>query len=77
MSNSTFRLAFIRNKIRDTLQSAFLKTALLSELSTSSPDAELVMKMVEKVQPIRTAAIQPQPMQPVQPVPIQGQQVAM
>ena len=74
-------MASIRRKIRNTFQSAALKTALLTELSTSSPDAELVVKMVERVQPTRTAVIQPTPqpvqaVQPVlQPVPVPVQQV--
>ena len=74
----TFRLAFIRKKIRTTFKSQALRTALLTELNTRGPDSELIVKMVERVQVIRPAVIQPvqpipQPAQaaPVQPVPAQ------
>ena len=62
--NHTFRMAFIRRKIRTTFQSNTLKAALLAELSNGGPDLELVVKMVERVQVTRTAVVQP--MQPVQ-----------
>ena len=60
----TFRLAFIRRKIR---------TALLTELNTRGPDSELIVRMVEKVPITRQAVVQPvQPIpQPAQPVPAQ------
>ena len=74
----TFRLAFIRRKIRETFQSNALRTALLAELNNRGPDSELVIKMIEKIQVTRTAIVQPvqpipQPAQgaPVQPVPVQ------
>ena len=74
----TFRLAFIRRKIRTTCQSHALRTALLTELNTRGPDSELIVKMVERVQVTRTAVVQPmqpipQPAQaaPAQPVPAQ------
>ena len=71
--NHTFRMAFIRRKIRATFQSNALKAALLAELSNRSPDSELVVKMIERVQVTRTAVVQTvQPIpQPVQPVPAQ------
>ena len=74
----TFRLAFIRRKIRTTFKSLALRTALLTELNTRGPDSELIVKMVERVQVTRPAVVQPvqpilQPAQaaPVQPVPAQ------
>ena len=74
----TFRLAFIRRKIRTAFKSHALRTALLTELNTRGPDSELIVKMVERVQVTRPAVVQPgqpipQPAQaePVQPVPAQ------
>ena len=74
----TFRMAFIRRKIRATFPSNALKAALLAELSNRGPDSELVVKMIEGVQVTRTAVVQPvqpipQPAQtaPAQPVPAQ------
>ena len=78
----TFRLAFIRRKIRTTFQSNALRTALLAELNNRGPDSELIVKMIERVQVNRTAVVQPvqsipQPAQaaPAQPVPAQPAQV--
>ena len=74
----TFRLAFIRRKIRTAFESHAVRTALLTELNTRGPDSELIVKMVERVPIIRPAVVQPvqpipQPAQadPVQPVPAQ------
>ena len=74
----TFRLAFIRRKIRATFQSNALKAALLAELNNRGPDSDLVVKMIERVQVTKTAVVQPvqpipQPAQtaPAQPVPAQ------
>ena len=74
----TFRMAFIRRKIRATFQSNALKAALLAEHSNRGPDSELVVKMIERVQVTRTAVVRPvqpipQPSQaaPAQPVPAQ------
>ena len=69
----TFRLAFIRRKIRTTFKSQAVRTALLTELNTRGPDSELIVRMVEKVPITRQAVVQPvQPMpQPAQPVPVQ------
>ena len=74
----TFRLAFIRRKIRTTFKSHALRTALSTELNTRGPDSELIVKMVERIQVTRPAVVQPvqpipQPAQaaPVQPVPAQ------
>ena len=69
----TFRLAFIRKKIRTAFKSQAVRTALLAELNTRGPDSELIVRMVEKVPITRQAVVQPiQPMpQPAQPVPVQ------
>ena len=74
----TFRLAFIRRKIRSTFQSHALRKALLTELNNRGPDSELIVNMIERVQVTRTAVVQPvqpilQPAQatPVQPIPEQ------
>ena len=74
----TFRLAFIRRKIRATFQSNALRTALLAEFNNRGLDSELIVKMIERVQVSRTAVVQPvqpipQPAQvaPAQPVPAQ------
>ena len=74
----TFRLTFIRRKIRTTFQSNALRTALLAELNNRGPDSELIVKMIERVQVTRKAVVQPvkpipQPAQtaPAQPVPAQ------
>ena len=69
----TFRLAFIRRKIRTAFKSQAVRTALLIELNTRGPDSELIVKMVERVPITRQAVVQPvQPIpQPAQPVPAQ------
>ena len=69
----TFRLAFIRRKIRTAFKSQAVRTALLTELNMRGPDSELKVRMVEKVPITRQAVVQPvQPIpQPAQPVPAQ------
>ena len=74
----TFRLAFIRRKIRTTFKSQAVRTALLAELDARGPDSEVKVRMVEKIPTIRQAAVQPvqpipKPVQPaaVQPMPVQ------
>ena len=69
----TFRLAFIRRKIRTAFKSQAVRTALLTELNTRGPDSELIVRMVERVPITRQAVVQPvQPIhQPAQPVPVQ------
>ena len=69
----TFRLAFIRRKIRTAFRSQAVRTALLTELNTRGPDSELIVRMVERVPITRQAVVQPvQPIpQPAQPVPAQ------
>ena len=69
----TFRLAFIRRKIRTTFKSQAVRRALLEELNTKGPDSEVIVKMVERIPTTRQAVVQPiQPMpQPVQPAAVQ------
>ena len=80
----TFRLAFIRRKIRTTFKSQAVRTALLAELNTRRPDSEVIVRMVEKIPTTRQAVVQPvqpipqpaqpaadQPMPAVQPIPVQ------
>ena len=74
----TFRLAFIRRKIRTTFKSQAVRTALLTELNTRGPDSEVIVRMVEKIPTTKQAVVQPvqpipQPAQPaaVQPMPAQ------
>ena len=74
----TFRLAFIRRKIRTTFKSQAVRTALLTELNSRGPDSEVIVRMVEKIPTTRQAVVQPvqpipQPAQPaaVQPMPAQ------
>ena len=74
----TFRLAFIRRKIRTPFKSQAVRTALLAELNTRGPDSEVIVRMVEKIPTTRQAVVQPvqpipQPAQPtaVQPMPAQ------
>ena len=79
----TFRLAFIRRKIRTTFISQAVRTALLTELNTRGPDSEVIVRMVEKIPTTRQAVVHPvqpmpQPAQPaaVQPIPAQPVQLA-
>ena len=79
----TFRLAFIRRKIRTTFKSQAVRTALLTELNIGGPDSEVIVRMVEKIPTTRQAVVQPvqpmpQPAQPaaVQPIPAQPLQPA-
>ena len=69
----TFRLAFIRRKIRTAFKSQTIRTALLTELNTRGPGSELIVKMVERVPITRQAVVQPVQLirQPAQPVPAQ------
>ena len=77
-NDHTFRLAFVRRKIRTTFKSQAVRTALLDELNTRGPDSEVIVRMVEKMPTNRPAVVQPvqsspQPAQPaaVQPMPAQ------
>ena len=75
----TFRLAFIRRKIRTTFKSQAVRTALLAELNNRGPDSEVIVKMVEKIPTTRQAIVQPvqpipQPAQPAADQPMPAQQ---
>ena len=68
----TFRLAFIRRKIRTAFKSQAVRTALLTELNTRGPQP------VQPIpQPAQLVPAQPLPVQPVpaQPAPVQLAQV--
>ena len=62
-SIKTFRLAFLRKRIRTTFKSEALRTALLGELD-GGEDAALVIQMIERVRPASAT-----PVQVVAPVP--------
>ena len=75
-SDCTFRLAFVRRKIRTAFKSQAVRSALLDELNTKGPDSEVIVKMVERLPTSKPAVVQPvqptpQTAQPdiVQPVP--------
>ena len=77
----TFRLAFIRRKIRTTFKSQTVRTTLLAELNTRGPDSEVIVKMVERIPTTRQAVVQPvqpipQPAQPAADQPMPAQPVA-
>ena len=72
----TFRLAFVRRKIRTAFKSQAVRSALLDELNTKGPDSEVIVKMIERLPTSKPAVVQPvqptpQTAQPaiVQPVP--------
>ena len=87
-SDRTFRLAFVRRKIRTAFKSHAVRSALLEELNSKGPDSEVIVKMVERLPTSKPAVVQPvqptpQTAQPgiVQPVPapvavVQPNQVA-
>ena len=75
-SDRTFRLAFVRRKIRTAFKSQAVRSVLLDELNTKGPDSEVTVKMVERLPTSKPAVVQPvqptpQTAQPdiVQPVP--------
>ena len=70
-SDHTFRLAFVRKKIRTAFKSQAVRSALLDELNTRGPDSEVIVKMVERIPTSRPAVVQPVQPTPaiVQPVP--------
>ena len=63
-SDHTFRLAFVRRKIRTAFQSQAVRSALLEELNSKGPDSEVIVKMVERLPTSKPAVVQP-----VQPTP--------
>ena len=68
-SDRTFRLAFVRRKIRTAFKSQTVRSALVNELNTRGPDSEMIIKMVERIPTSKPAVVQPvQPTpQPTQP----------
>ena len=71
-SDRTFRLAFVRRKIRTAFKSQAVRSALLDELNTRGPDSEVIVKMVERIPTSRPAVVQP-----VQPTPQSAQPAAV
>ena len=71
-SDHTFRLAFVRRKIRTAFKSQAVRSALLDELNTRGPDSEVIVKMVERIPTSRPAVVQP-----VQPTPQSAQPAAV
>ena len=63
-SDYTFRLAFVRRKIRTAFKSQAVRSALLEELNNKGPDSEVIVKMVERLPTSKPAVVQP-----VQPTP--------
>ena len=49
----TFRLAFIGGKIKELFKSLMVKAVLLTELREMDPDAELIVKLLDKIQPVK------------------------
>ena len=71
-SDRTFRLAFVRRKIRTAFKSQAVRSALLDELNTRGPDSEVIVKMVARIPTSRPAVVQP-----VQPTPQTAQPAAV
>ena len=71
-SDHTFRLAFVRRKIRTAFKSQAVRSALIDELNTRGPDSEVIVKMVERIPTSRPAVVQP-----VQPTPQAAQPAAV
>ena len=71
-SDCTFRLAFVRRKIRTAFESQAVRSALLDELNTRGPDSEVIVKRVERLPTSRPAVVQP-----VQPTPQTAQPAAV
>ena len=63
-NDCTFRLVFVRRKVRTTFKSQAVRTALLDELNTRGPDSEVIVRMIERIPTSRPAVVQP-----VQPTP--------
>ena len=58
-SDRTFRLAFVRRKIRTAFKSQAVRSALLEELNSKGPDSEVIVKMVERLPTSKPAVVQP------------------
>ena len=70
-NDRTFRLAFVRRKVRTTFKSQAVRTALLDKLNTRGPDSEVIVRMIERIPTSRPAVVQP-----VQPTPQLAQTAA-
>ena len=57
-NDRTFRLAFVRRKVRTTFKSQAVRTALLDELNTRGPDSEVIVRMIERIPTSRPAVVQ-------------------
>ena len=71
-SDRTFRLAFVRRKIRTAFKIQAVRSALLDELNTRGSDSEVIVKMVVRIPTSRPAVVQP-----VQPTPQSAQPAAV
>ena len=49
----TFRLAFTIRKINDLFKSPVVKAVLLNEIRELGPDAEMIVKLLDKVHPLK------------------------
>ena len=49
----TFRLAFTRRKINELSKRPLVKAVLLTELRKMGPDAEMIVKLSDKVHPVK------------------------
>ena len=49
----TFRLAFTRRKISELFKSPMVKAVLLTELREMGPDAEMIVRLLDKVHPVK------------------------
>ena len=49
----TFRLTFTRRKISELFKSPMVKAVLLTELREMGPDAEVIVKLLDKVHPVK------------------------
>ena len=60
--SDTFRLAFIRRKIKELFKNPVLKAVLLTELRERGPYGEMIVKLLNKVHAVRTVQL-PKPQQ--------------
>ena len=50
--SSTFKLAFTRSKIKELFKSPMVKAVLFTEIRELGPDAELIVRLMDKIQPV-------------------------
>ena len=53
IKTDTFRLAFTRRKISELFKSPMMKSVLLTEPREMGPDAEMIVKLLDKVHPVK------------------------